>query len=79
MNIAFEITPEDVGLVCAAHRLHVNHDELFEKLDHDRIEKAALYGNDIETQSDYAYQNIEEQLKELGYLGFNALGKYPTA
>jgi len=42
-------------------------DEIFGKLnetDMARIEKAALYGDDMDTQTDYAYQEIIEILKE---------------
>ena len=41
-------------------------DEIFQELnemDMARIEKAALYGDDIDTQTDYAYQEIIEILK----------------
>jgi hypothetical protein len=47
----------------------------FEKLLHDviapedgRIEKAALYGNEMEEQTEYAYQEIAKILREAGVL-----------
>jgi len=42
-------------------------DEIFQDLnkeDFDRIEKSALYGDDMDSQTDYAYQEIIEILAE---------------
>ena len=42
-------------------------DEIFQELnkeDFDRIEKSALYGDDMDSQTDYAYQEIIEILAE---------------
>jgi hypothetical protein len=37
-------------------------------LNHDAVEKAALHGNDMDTQTKYAYEEIERQIKEMDVL-----------
>lgn len=71
MSIAFEISEDDV---IAAGRNHLNTEisfdeaeEILAKLDKHAIEKAALYGNDMNTQTVYAVEAIAEQMKALGY------------
>ena len=78
MSMAWETTEDDVANVCRAHGLtNVNAQEFCdEQLDHDRVEDAALRGNDMETQTNYAYQSIEEQLKEAGLLDNAVESKY---
>lgn len=72
MGMAFGITIDDVAAVLErngqAKRSDKELDALLENLDVDRIERDALYGNDMEQQTDYAYDSIEEQLKEQGIL-----------
>jgi enamine deaminase RidA (YjgF/YER057c/UK114 family) len=77
MNTAFEISVEDVGNVLDAHRIGYDADELHGNLDHDAIEEAALWGDNMEEQTNYAYQEIEKQLKEIGLLGVSIESKFP--
>ena len=68
MSHAWETTAEDIlnvfrkmgheGSEKQAKNIH-------NKLDHDRIEQAALCGNETDEQVAYAYADIEEQIKEL--------------
>ena len=74
MSTAFEITSEDVRNVMEANGRPVN-ESTAEKLFKDtitpedgRIEKAALYGNEMEEQTEYAYQEIAQILREAGVL-----------
>jgi hypothetical protein len=68
MSIAFEITPEDVQNVLHKNNKKADPDTLYALLDTAAVEKAALYGNDIEEQTQYAYDEIERQLKQEGRL-----------
>jgi hypothetical protein len=43
-------------------------DDISDILDYDSIEQAALRSNDMVTQTNYAYQEIESQLREAGVL-----------
>lgn len=78
MSMAWETTEDDVANVLRAHGItNVNAaDFCDEQLDHDRVEDAALRGNDMDTQTNYAYQSIEEQLKEAGLLDQSATTKF---
>jgi len=74
MSAAFEITSEDVRSVMEINGRPVD-EATAEKLLHDviapedgRIEKAALYGNEMEEQTEYAYQEIAKILREAGVL-----------
>jgi len=40
-------------------------DEIHEKLDHDAIEKAALYGDDMLEQTEYATHEIINQIENM--------------
>jgi len=67
MSNAFEITPDDILNV--VHRMGKKItgekcNDLLESLDQFKIENEALRANDLETQTDYAYQEIERQIKE---------------
>lgn len=71
MSLAWETTDEDVANVLS--RLHPSRTytvketiQILGNLDHNKIEKAALYGNDIDEQTNYAYDEIEKQLKKMG-------------
>lgn len=72
MGMAFGISVDDVALVLASHGVSlITEDELnnlFESLDGDRVEKAALAGNDMDEQTTYAHDEIALQLKEHGFL-----------
>lgn len=68
MGMAFEITEDDVEHVLSKHIKDVSREMIenaFEEIDHDRVEKSALYGNEMEEQLEYALKDIEEQLQEL--------------
>jgi hypothetical protein len=68
MNSAFEITEEDVENVLVLNKKSINTlyvKSCFAILDFDLIEKAA-YGNDLDEQTKYAYEEIEKQLKVIG-------------
>lgn len=77
-NQAFEINEEDVENVLRNHSLAVANsqgksfesmsNEIFSSLDMTKIANAALYGDDINTQTEYAYQEIADQLRQLGVL-----------
>jgi len=78
MSQAFEITPDDVANVLASNVLSRGLDagetlehlaaELMTDLDFAAIEDAALYGDDIEEQTDYAHDEIARQLRQAGVL-----------
>jgi hypothetical protein len=78
MSMAWETTEDDVQNVLNAHGLtNVDaQDFCNEQLNADRVEDAALRGNDMDTQTNYAYQSIEEQLKEAGLLDNSAPTKF---
>lgn len=70
MSTAFEITVEDVenvfeqaGKPISSAQAEKIFDEVIAPED-GRIEKAALWGNDMETQTSYAYQEIKTILIE---------------
>lgn len=68
---AFEITQEDVNTVLSAHNIvktPKERERIFDDLDCGEIEGAALYGDEMEEQTNYAYQEIENQLKAEGIL-----------
>ncbi len=64
MNTAFQISQEDLRVVLMANNIPHTDDyveKMFEKFitpESDRIEKAALYGNDINEQTEYAHDEI---------------------
>lgn len=78
MSNAFEITVEDVESVLRSNSLAVANtngksfesiaNEVFGNLDFVLIEKAALYGDDLDGQTDYANDEIARQLREMGIL-----------
>lgn len=65
-STAFEVTVEDVINVLRKEN-RIAHlckaEELFNSLDFGWIEKEALYGDDLEEQTEYAYDCIWEQIK----------------
>lgn len=78
MNLAYQATEEDVENVLRSNSLTVANtmgktfeaiaNEVFGNLDFDRIEQAALFGDDMEEQCDYANDEIARQLREMGIL-----------
>jgi len=61
--MAWQTSEEDVEAAC-----NVDNDRaqgLLFNLDNDAVEKAALYGNDMSEQTDYAYKEIRKQVKEM--------------
>jgi hypothetical protein len=77
-GMAYEITEEDVENVLRANSLSVANSnglsfaalaELhFFSIDADRVEAAALHGDEMEEQTQYANEEIALQLRELGVL-----------
>ena len=68
MSNAWETTSEDVQNACANNNYYISEDmaeKLLGKLDHDAIEKAALYGNDMDEQTNNAYDEIRRQISTL--------------
>jgi hypothetical protein len=68
---AFEIVAEDIQNALSESGLDISIDlaeEHLEKFDHYKIQEAALYGDDIDQQIRYAYQEIKEQAKKLKLL-----------
>lgn len=64
MSNAWETTSDDIANVLDRNRaFDYDAEEICDfVIDHDAVEKAALYGNDIEEQTEFAYQEIERQL-----------------
>ena len=64
MSRAFEIVPEDVQSALARFMSVSDEDaeKLHGHLDFEKVEKAALYGDAMSEQTDYAYEEIREQL-----------------
>ncbi|MBU4337850.1 MAG: hypothetical protein KJ548_14910, partial [Actinobacteria bacterium] len=77
-NFAYQATEEDVENVLRKHSLSVANslgksfesmaNEVFGSLDLDLIEKAALMGDDLDVQTEYANDEIARQLREAGIL-----------
>lgn len=68
---AWETTADDVVNVFRNNGQTMDFDRadaIVEQLDHDEIGVAALYGHDMEEQTEYAYQEIERQLKEKKFI-----------
>lgn len=75
---AYEPTEEDVENVLRSNSLFVANtngksfesiaNEIFPQLDFERIEEAALFGDDLDQQTDYANDEIARQLREIGIL-----------
>lgn len=68
MSLAWETSTDDILNVFRKMGHEGNEEQaedLHDKLDHDRIEQAALCGTAMEDQVAYAYADIEEQIKEL--------------
>jgi len=71
MSNAFEVTTDDVLIVVHRMGKKISGDkahEIHNALDHYKIEDEALRANDLDTQTDAAYDEIERQIKEKGLL-----------
>lgn len=78
MNAAYQISEEDIENVLNSNSLAVADDkgqsfesmavEIFPSLNFELIEQAALYGDDLMEQTDYANDEIARQLREVGIL-----------
>jgi len=73
MNTAFEIRPDDVAAVLKRHGKvnscdHPLVEELFDALDLDRVERAALWYTDMDDQTASALDEIENILIEDGVI-----------
>jgi len=67
MSLAWEVTDEDIAEALAETCKPNGEEEVKEVrtyLDLDRVEKAALYGDSIEKQAEYASVDIFEQIRE---------------
>ena len=66
MSIAWETTTEDVGAVFedsfGIDPSYIKLDKVHDILDHDEIERCALYGDDIDDQLELAHKEIRRQL-----------------
>lgn len=77
-NLAYQATEDDVQNVLSSNSLSVANtngksfesiaNEVFGNLDLDLIEQAALYGDYLDEQTDYANDEIARQLREMGIL-----------
>lgn len=75
---AYEVTEEDVENVLRSNSLAVANtngksfesmaNEIFPQLDFQLIEEAALAGDELDEQTDYANDEIARQLREIGIL-----------
>ena len=78
LNFAYQATEEDVENVLHSNSLAVANttgksfesiaNEVFGNLDFDLIEQAALFGDDLNEQTDYAHDEITRQIREMGVL-----------
>jgi hypothetical protein len=67
MQTAFEISVEDVEHVLSGMgRPHTEADaqRVFGLLDQATVESAALHADDMDTQTEYAYAEVERQISE---------------
>ena len=68
MSMAWEVTPDDVGTVLAAHKLDEDedtiHDQHFDDDACDRVENAILYHTDMDDQCEEGLAEIEDILIE---------------
>lgn len=66
IGMAFQVTEDDVYYALTTNGVRVTEEqcgEMYELLEHDAIEKAALYGNNMDEQTGYAHQEIWRQLR----------------
>lgn len=65
-GMAYEISDEDIRNVVGRSLSDKEVDKILEQLDLDKVEEAALMGDAIDEQTDYAYDEIRRQLNDLG-------------
>lgn len=80
-NMAYGVSEEDIENVLNSNTLtehYANTDPinkmaaiLIGQLDLEKIEDAALYGDSIDEQTDYAYDEIASQLRSIGVIKFD--------
>ena len=73
MSLAWEVSSEDIVNVMTDHGVQIELDDprlenIISSLDHNKIEQAALFGDDIDEQTEFANENIKEQLLENGII-----------
>lgn len=71
MSLAFEVTPDDVENVFIRNNISASPEKIsdaFDSLDYDEVERAALSEIDFDDQVTAALLEIENQLKEEGFL-----------
>jgi hypothetical protein len=80
LSNAFEITSEDIvqvlnhmGHQCDEQKAEV----LFRKLDKARAAYAALSGEDLDEQTNFAYRNICDQVEDLGFRNMTDYNPFP--
>ena len=73
MSLAWETTTDDIRVALSGmlgrgirDMTDAQIEYLSTKLDHEEIEKAALYGDNIEQQTEYAIEEIREQIRDIG-------------
>lgn len=64
LQTAFEITHQDVENAFEDPLSTSEIDWLYDNIDCDRASHSALHGTDMDEQTEYAYQDIQEQIKE---------------
>lgn len=74
-TFGWETTLDDIEYCLGNYEIDENREEIAQKIldslnkeDFARIEKAALYGDNIEEQSQYAEEEVEKILKEQGHI-----------
>jgi hypothetical protein len=75
MSLAFEITAEDIQ-IALSHNLQLQCDsevaeKLLDEIDVEKIERAALRGDDLEDQTLYAHEAIVNELTDLKRVVFD--------
>ena len=68
MSQAWEVTEEDVQTVLDKHGIQKQAEDVFDSVNPNIVEDAALNGDDMDEQVNYALQSIEEQLMEDGVI-----------
>lgn len=75
VGIAFGISTDDVANVLSHAGIDADDsrcEELFDQLDFEEIEAAALSGFEMDEQTEYAYEEIRRQLTDLGVMAAEA-------
>ena len=75
INHGFEVTDEDMKIILEAHKIEF-YEGIADKLNANAIEQSAMYGDDVDEQTKYAYQEIENQLKQMGVISKDVPNKF---